>query len=1143
MKKWRKIVAIMMAVLSLVFLALALSMPRSPGDTDSAARRTERLLSSRLRLLDKYIERGLTRLPEDMVVYRYHGDSLVSWNNQFTVSNDGINSGQITERLVNPRGRMLAPLSQITEETGFYNFGSKWYLAWRVNNGEEKSIIALEIMNTMDGRTFNGVNPKLRLDGRYSIKPLSFSGGSSVSIGGKPQFKILYDSLTGRTTADSGFIWLSFVFFVLCAFLCLFNGRTLERASVISGCIVLVIAIMYLWGYSAQNDILFFSPMLYAGKVFFSLGAVVLVNLAIFLVSSCFYLVREDIQSRMAGVRRKRVAVAVALVAALSIAVYSVQTFSSIILNSSYSFEFSRFGGLSFYSFVVFFSFITMLLGIPMLLRTMKLPPDLFSSKGRLAYSLLIALFMVVTIAILGFRKEQDRLSVWANRLAVERDISLELRLRRLENQIASDLFIPALAQLDNASIIKNRIIEAYFPRVSQDYDISVYLIDDRSLPDEVAFCSERVRGGEPISPNSRFNYIYSGTGKSRYDGIFLYFSEQTGLLRMLLEVEPRWTRNQGYSNMFGLSAPGQVTIPSRYSYARYSGRDLQLFHGTYAYPTRLSDEVYSQIQAGGQVHLAEDLYRHFVNSISDDESIIISRAQISLSVYAIAVVSVALVIFLILSLFSVRLKRRDTVERAYFKSRISAVIMTSLVLALVVLATVSVVFVYRSNERNMHKVMSEKINAVQAMVHSRLGPVRSVSDLMRSDLPSLLKGVGEDTSSDINLYSYDGRLMFSTAPEVFERMLMGGRVDAIAYDNIIIKQKRYFINRERIRGNYYYCMYAPLVGEDGDILALIGSPYTEEGYSIERDAVIHSITILTVFIILLILARVMVAAVLDRVFKPLSEMGRKMSSANLDSLECIDYDRNDEIRTLVLSYNRMVNELSESTKRLAQAERDKAWSGMARQVAHEIKNPLTPMKLQLQRIIRLKQKDDPEWQDKFDEATKVLLDHIEVLSDTANEFSTFAKLYSEEHTSIDLDRMLQDEMSMYDNRDDVRFEYIGFSNAMVMGPKPQLTRVVVNLLNNAVQAAEGLEGGTVRVSLRNSVKDGFYDIVVEDNGPGVPAENAGKLFTPNFTTKNGGSGLGLAISRSILERCGAEIVYSKSFSLGGACFTISYPK
>ena len=182
------------------------------------------------------------------------------------------------------------------------------------------------------------------------------------------------------------------------------------------------------------------------------------------------------------------------------------------------------------------------------------------------------------------------------------------------------------------------------------------------------------------------------------------------------------------------------------------------------------------------------------------------------------------------------------------------------------------------------------------------------------------------------------------------------------------------------------------------------------------------------------------------------------------------------------------------------------------------------------------------------------MLEHIDILADTANEFSTFAKLYSEEPVRIDLDRLLREEISMFDGRPDIRFSYFGFEGAEVTGPKPQLTRVFVNLITNAVQAVEGQmeerreagsEPGTgeIRISLRNSTRDGFYDIVFEDNGPGVKDENRSRLFTPNFTTKSRGTGLGLAICRNIIERCKGDIIYSKSFSLGGACFTIRYPK
>ena len=137
--------------------------------------------------------------------------------------------------------------------------------------------------------------------------------------------------------------------------------------------------------------------------------------------------------------------------------------------------------------------------------------------------------------------------------------------------------------------------------------------------------------------------------------------------------------------------------------------------------------------------------------------------------------------------------------------------------------------------------------------------------------------------------------------------------------------------------------------------------------------------------------------------FGPLSVMGRKMLSARTGGLEYIIYDKEDEISGLVRAYNLMVHDLYESGKQVAQAERERAWSEMARQVAHEIKNPLTPMKLKIQGLIRMRQNNDPKWITRFDDAARVVLDSIDVLTDTANEFSTFAKLYSEEMVEIDL--------------------------------------------------------------------------------------------------------------------------------------------
>ena len=384
--------------------------------------------------------------------------------------------------------------------------------------------------------------------------------------------------------------------------------------------------------------------------------------------------------------------------------------------------------------------------------------------------------------------------------------------------------------------------------------------------------------------------------------------------------------------------------------------------------------------------------------------------------------------------------------------------------------------------------------------------------------------------------------------------MVIGSRINEDAYYYIMYRNQRFYIHQERIGKNSFYSLYAPIRNDNGKVVAIICVPYTGQDQDFKQDALFHAATIINIFIILILLTILISTTFVNRMFKPLIEMGRKMNETDLHGLEYIMYKRHDEVSSLVDAYNRMVHDLSVSTRRLAQAERDKAWSEMARQVAHEIKNPLTPIKLEIQRLIRLKQKNDPTWSEKFDRVAAVVLEHIDILTDTANEFSTFAKLYTEEPVEINLDSILRDQLVIFDNKENIEMSYIGLEKAMVLAPKPQLIRVFVNLITNAVQAVEiqqkeavetGQEAvqGKIFISLRNGVRDGYYDIVFEDNGPGVNEENQGKLFTPNFTTKSSGTGLGLAICRNIVEKCNGEITYRKSFSLGGASFTVSLPK
>lgn len=1177
--KLRDISVIVLLALSAILLLSSLSLMGSPGDTDSASRRVERKVRYRMEMLDQLMDKAtrsdhsrlLNSIPEDMVVYRYVNDTLVSWYNQFTVTNDDITSRYLFQTLNNPRAEVVSPLTYASEDVCLVNMGPRWYLLKSRTEDAVKVIGGLMVMNEMDRSSYNGVNRHFKLGEKFSIRPLTYSCGSAVSYKGIPQFKILYDSMQGQVTNNSYLMWLSLFIFIIAVLLFLNNDRCLWRYLTAMASLFVVMVAVYLWGFRLRNDARLFSPALYAdGGFLFSIGAVIVVNASIILFVVCTYMVRNvtlrDIIQKSKSPKRALACIMFAVLAVIAgILCYSVSTVRSITLNSGICLELNKINDLDVYSAVVYVANIGLLMTIPLLLQMIRpglkvmtgLKFDAFSATSRCIMALCLGVGMTALTNVAGLRKEEDRQSVWANRLSVERDLGLEMQLRSAETPISDDMLIGALASMQKgANAVLNRIAENYLTRITQDYDIAVFVAGDKASRDDLAFIQSRMQGAEPIFPNSHFVYRTSRGARTSYTGYFSYFTN-VGVSHVLVEVEAKANRaDKGYSTLLGVSPIGKVALPPIYSYAKYSGSELATSKGRFAYSTTL-DSDHSDLVLSGVNRITENGFVHFINRVSEHDTIIISRPKVESTYYAVSALLLTLLAYGLLSLMRVTCRHRKLrffEESGYYKSRVSTILVASLVLTLVVMAAVSVLFVYRRNDVNKRMMMTDRVNSIRAVLERSCEQAKSIKDLNTPEFNALVDETSNMMTTDISLYSTDGKVFYSTTPEIFDRALLGSRLDQNTYNAILHQNKRYFIQKEMIGDKRYYSLYAPIYNSAGEMLCIMKSPYTDENFDFELDAVFHFATMFVVFIFLLLIARLLIQRVVNRLFKPLEEMSSKMKATDVDSLEYIQYSNNDEISSLVTSYNRMVSDLSESTRQLAQAERDKAWSGMARQVAHEIKNPLTPMKLQLQRIIRLKEKGAPGWEDKFDEVVKVVLDHIDVLTDTANEFSTFAKLYSEEHVLIDVDRLLQDEIGMFDAKDGIEFHYYGLDGARIMGPKPQLTRVFVNLLTNSVQAlalraqeaderGEERPVGVVAVSLRNSTEDGYYDIVFEDNGPGVADANKDKLFTPNFTTKSSGTGLGLAICRSILEKCDATIQYSRSFSLGGACFSIHYPK
>ena len=1154
----RHIAALVLMVAALVVFAFSQLSSRASSHVESAATELSRKVEKRLNLLDNYIREALEEapgwmslnaLPEDMVVYRYAEDTLQSWAGQFPIRSDDLRPRTLVQRLGDTRSNYSSPLADVTTDWTYLNLGPKWYLVKAAEGNGRKIIAGVEMMNELRAGSIGGLNRRFRIDPRFSIKPLSASVGVPVSVAGQPLFKLAAETLAEPTQRHSAMVWLAVAFLMgalLLLLACHPSALWLVLVVLVQGTLL---GWLYLYGRNLGQSSLLFSPLLYAdGSILYSLGAVVIVNLAINLLVLDVYLVRWTLLKALRRINSRilewaLVALNLASIAAIIICAHLA--FRSIIVNSNITLELYKISLLTPYTGIVYASFLALSLSVPVLLQLLSpllrsltgLRYNVFSGTGRVLYALAVGIYFVVVTSTLGFRKEEQRVQVWANRLSMDRDIALEIQLRGAENAISADAVIGALSAVDGgADLIRSRLVSAYMGRISQDYDIAV-LIPGRDLSAAPLF-QERVRGGVQLGEGSHFFYNTIGSGRTSYTGLFTYYLNDYGPSSILVSVESKHNReDRGYLSLLGIADPGRISLPPVYSWAKYTADRLVQYKGSYAYPTVLSGRMK---QASGHTDL--EGWCHFVHDVSDSDRIVISRPSTEWLYYIVEGFLFAILAFLSLSLLCRR--RRKVSGRRYYQTRIGLVVYASLTATLVAMAGFSVWFVYKRNNADMQSIMTARINTLQSMLQEHLRQVDNPDEIETAEVLHAVDEVGNNLHCDITLFDIGGRVVMSTTPEVYDRMILGHRLNDDAYENILYRHKRFYMHAEKVGRRKYYALYAPVMNSDGVMLGIVSSPFTDITHDLETEAILHIATVITIFLLLLLIARFITFRVVAGMFRPISELRRKMTVPDVDHLEPLEYDQDDEITPLVQAYNRMVKDLGESSRRLAQVERDKAWTDMARRVAHDLKNPLTPIKLQLQMLMRMKSSGNPAWQERFDEVAQTVLYHVDLLADSADQFSTFAKMYDQSPERLDLDALVRQEVDLFDSRDDVKLEYYGLSGAFVRAPRPQLTRVVVNLLTNAIQAVEDIPGEKrMLVAVRNSSEDGFYEIVVEDNGPGVSEQNQDKIFTPDFTTKTSGSGLGLAICRRIVEHCGGTISYSRSFTLGGACFTVKYPK
>ena len=1120
--------------------------------------------------------------PSDMVIYRYNADTITSWINEFPIDNDNLYWGESLGQnfrihYVDWQNDYTRPLSHITANEQFMNIGSAWYVTRLYSKGSQKVIAALLIKT--DKRVASStnsavINPKLGIGDNVDIEQIS---GESTNIvvgkGGRVLFSLTKSISSSSTAVFNNLIWISILFLLICVFG--FYSRNRKGSSLLI--FILSITALRILCFLIEKQVVpsvFFSPKLYADtKLFDSLADLILNNLYITLIALSIYMFRRQIEEIKTKFLHSTLKIALPIFT-IFLFLYINYTLRSLLNNSSIVMELYRLTDLTIYTLICYISYAFLFLSVMFLLQfnlslyNVRKKRLILTIPNILIYIFIISIYTLFTITTLGIKKESKWAELAANKLSIERDLELEMELRNFERKLSRDMVFANFLDMPGQNIrqIEQRFSELYFHRIKQKYLINMTICGANDVirsNNRVENCLNYFNSimnnnnAVPIDLNSSFFYLSNTTGRLGYLGTF-YYQTQNGPINLFIEINTKFDEHSlGYPSQLlddRISNFISANIPASYSFSKYSDDRLIFSDGDFSYPQNIASLISEKSIT------FKDGYMHFITMMGDGTSVVISRERRSFFPYFVTL-SYLVLFFLFVFFVVVRFKRLRYKASLLFKNKrrgsirssltmfISLLIYFTLIVAGVGSVSFSTNFYNRVNRiqmdntiQNAHKSISQFLDYIKSY-YSQDEEIIPLVDNNMTELARTMDYLANEIHSDINLWSSQGHLIRSTKQELFSKFTLSSRMNSDVYYRIAFGEQSKVFNKERIGNLKYYSLYSAIYSEDGNLLAILNVPYFNKDTQLTSSVTPIVAAILNVLILLMIFSIFFARMLSLRVTRPLEDISYKMKYIDvIGTPQYIEYKEDNELGTLVASYNKMVESLSESTKQIARNEREKAWSDMARQIAHEIKNPLTPMKLSIQRLIKLKSNNPEAFDNKFDAISEGLLEQIDILSNTASEFSSYAKFYVEDNGEFNLYSLLKEQSAFFDNRENLRIAFTSDSEVCpVYARKGQIIRVVVNLITNAIQALDKLnEKGFIKISLSTQSND--YLVMVEDSGDGVDQENLEKLFTPNFTTKSSGNGLGLAISKSIIEQSGGKIWHQKS-ELGGACFAFTLPK
>jgi len=750
--------------------------------------------------------------------------------------------------------------------------------------------------------------------------------------------------------------------------------------------------------------------------------------------------------------------------------------------------------------------------------------------------AIVVALLVSYSVSSDVQKKEAEAFKVLAYNMSAERDFDAEFNFIELDAEIRSNEDISKsvknydFVETDNiisSVIATKKHLKRYDAQITVCVDSDSLVFEDGDTP---VVCFEYFRNMIQdygiIIPNTNFYYLDNNNGRQSYLGVFSIMVEPSVFVKIYVEFNSKiFSEGLGYPDLLLDKRMALKHSDKKFDFARYSKGVLVASRGSYKYLFSLAPEndfrEFSVSSSNG--------YRHFKYCPDKENTVILSKRDSGFTnvfiMFFFVLFGTFAVYLVVFAIYGIGHKKK--LATASLGQRIRASFIGVLVVSLFLTMIVSIVFIIDTYEIVLDKVHSVAVE----LEHSfDLANLKNEDPLYVNEMLVYLSNI---LYVDINIYDVHGVLMSSSRHEFFDKGLKGMFMDPSSYKHLIMNKDEMFSHKERIDKVEYLSVYLPLKDKSNRVVGYLNLPYFAAEAEIEEEMSNYIAVFASIFLLLIFVALIIGLLVSRRVTIPLSMLQSSIRNMEINRAKKITYGSSDEIGRLIEEYNQKVDELAESAQKLAASERESAWREMARQIAHEIRNPLTPMKLRIQYLERAYQENAPGWEKMLEQLPQMLIEQIDVLDATASQFSEFAKMQLPQKKEVNLCEVIENIVDLHNGTNGVEVRWVCNvdGEAVVMVDRDQILRVFTNLVKNSIQAIPEDRNGEVVISISD---DGDrYFVSVRDNGCGIADEIKAKIFQPNFTTKSSGMGLGLSMVKNILFGNGVEIDFDTEVGVG----------